>query len=72
MTDNSPTRYCYNSMILELIKEKNLILGLIQENSIEFLVQYIYLLLIVHAWLFLVCPKDYMSARRSTCVVPVA
>ena len=34
---------CYNSMTLELIKERNLILGLIQENSMKFLVQCIYL-----------------------------
>jgi len=33
----------YDSMILGLIKEKNLILELTQENSIEFLVQCIYL-----------------------------
>jgi len=26
---------CYNSVILELIKERNLVLGLTQENSIE-------------------------------------
>jgi len=30
---------CYNSMALELIKEKNLVLELTQENSIENFVQ---------------------------------
>jgi len=30
-------------MTLELIRERNLVLGLTQENSMEFLVQYIYL-----------------------------
>jgi len=33
----------YNSITLGLIREENLVLGLIQENSMEFLVQYIYL-----------------------------
>ena len=33
------SRYYYDSIILELIKERNLVLGLIQENSIENSVQ---------------------------------
>jgi len=34
---------CYDLMILGLIKEKNLVLGLTQENLMESLVQYIYI-----------------------------
>jgi len=34
---------CYDLMILELIKERNLVLELTQENLMESLVQYIYL-----------------------------
>ena len=38
-----PYIYCYDLITLELIKEKNLVFGLTQENSIEFWIQYIYL-----------------------------
>ena len=34
---------CYNSKTLELVNKKNLVLELTQENSMEFLVQSIYL-----------------------------
>ena len=34
---------CYNLVILGLIKERNLVLELTQENLIESLVQYIYI-----------------------------
>ena len=45
---------CYNSVTLGLIKERNLILRLIQENSIRSLYKIVYLIyywLIVHAFL---------------------
>jgi len=35
--------YCYNLKTLELVNKKNIVLELIQENSIEFSVQCIYL-----------------------------
>jgi len=45
--------YCYNSMTLKLIKERNLVLGLTQENLMEFLVQCIYLYICCIISLFL-------------------
>jgi len=50
---------------------KNLVLGLTQENLMEFLIQSIYLIytgLMVHTTLNLAHPKKYILFIRSTCV----
>jgi len=43
---------CYDSITLGLIKERNLILGLTQENLMEFLVQDIYLYILTSSSLY--------------------
>jgi len=57
---------CYDFKTLEWIKKRNLILGLIQENSIENSVQtvyFIYTKLLVHATLLLTYSKDHILSR---------
>ena len=62
----------YNSRLKVLSSERNLVLGLIQENSIEFQVQSVYLIyvrLLVYATLILAYSKNYAYYMLLICKI---